>query len=216
MRILLVEDHSDIAHNIKKFLELENYQVDIAKDGAQWLQRFKKTFYDVILLDIMLPKIDGITLCKKIRETREVAIIMLTAKGQLEDKVIGFDCGADDYLVKPFDLTELSIRIKAIMKRFEEPDTFKYKDIEIFFDSKKAHKNWKEVKLTTKEFLLLEYLIQNLNIAVSRADILEYIWWEDLFENDDKLDVYISNLRRKLDKTLIQTIKWFGYKIEKT
>lgn len=215
MRILIVEDHKVIANNIKKFLALENYQVDIATDGIQGLKKFETTFYDIILLDIMMPKMDGITLCKKIRETREVPIIMLTAKGQLADKQEWFNCWADDYLVKPFDLNELLMRINAIMKRFEEVDKFVYKDIEIFFDQKKALKKWQDAKLTNKEFLLISYLIQNIDIAVSRADILEYIWGEDLFENDDKIDVYISNLRRKLDKELIQTVKWFGYKIEK-
>ncbi|NOZ44944.1 MAG: response regulator transcription factor [bacterium] len=215
MRILLVEDHQDIAHNIKNFLELENHQVDIASDGIQGLHKHEKIFYELILLDIMLPKLDGISLCKKIRATREVPIIMLTAKGQIEDKKEGFECGADDYLVKPFDLEELSMRIQSIMKRFVEPEKFNYKDIEIFLDEKKVLKKGKEVKINNKEFLLLSYLIQNVNIAISRTDILDYVRGEDLFENDDKIDVYISNLRRKLDKSLIQTIKGFGYKIEK-
>ena len=124
MKILLVEDNVTIANNIKKYLELEHLQVDIAYDGEVGLEKATTTTYDIILLDIMLPKLDGIQVCNTIRMKSEVPVIMLTAKGQLEDKSEGFGCGADDYLVKPFDLEELLLRIKAIMKRKNQFDKF--------------------------------------------------------------------------------------------
>ncbi len=216
MHILLIEDHEDIANNIQKFLALENMQVDIANDGKLWLEQFQNKHYDFVLLDWMLPNMSGIEILKEIRKTREVPILMMTAKWQLNDKLEWFDTGADDYLVKPFDLEELVVRIKTIMKRFEEPDTFTYDKIEINLDSKKIFNNGKEITLALKEYQILEYLIGNQGYATSRSDIVDHIWgWEALFEQDSKLDVYISTLRKKLDKSLIQTIKWFGYKIEK-
>jgi DNA-binding response OmpR family regulator len=141
---------------------------------------------------------------------------MLTAKGQLEDKVEWFWCGADDYLVKPFDLDELLLRIKAIMKRKNKFDTFVFWDIEVILPTRKILKKGKEVHLSIKEFHILEYLIKNHGSAVSRTDIFEYVWWETaIWEENNKLDVYIANLRKKLDKHLITTIKWYGYTIEK-
>ena len=208
-----MEDHEDIAMNVKKYLELENYEVDIAFDGLSGMAKFNEIFYDLVLLDIMMPLMDGISVLKKIRETREVPIIMLTAKGQLEDKLEGFDGGADDYLVKPFDLEELSVRIRAIMKRFDEPEKYVYGDVEVFLDQKKVLKAGKDVKLTNKEILILEQLFENKGVVLSRADILEYVWGGDLFENDDKLDVYISNLRRKVGKNVIETVKGVGYRV---
>jgi len=216
MHILLVEDNHTIATNIKKFLQLENHKIDIASTGDQGLKLFEKKFYDFILLDVMLPGPNGFQICKKIRETREVPILMLTAKSQLEDKKEGFSCGADDYLVKPFDLEELLLRIQAISKRFEEPTKRSYKNIDIFSEQKKILKTGQEIKLTIKERTILEYLLQNENIAIARTEIIEHVRGGDsLFEWDDKLDVYISNLRKKLDKSLIHTIKGFGYKISK-
>lgn len=132
MRILLVEDHEDIAESVAKYLRLETYEVDVALDGDKGLKKFQEKFYDMVLLDWMLPGMTGVEICQEIRKFREVPIIMLTAKGQLEDKLEGFACGADDYLVKPFDLDELVVRIRAIMKRFEEPEKIVYHDIEYF------------------------------------------------------------------------------------
>jgi len=216
MRVLLVEDHEDIAKNIQKFMKLENIEVSISKDWKSWLNKAKSTYYDIILLDIMLPKIDGITLCQEIRKIKETPIIMLTAKWEIEDKLQCFNLWADDYLVKPFDLEELLARIKTIRKRFDEPDNFIYKDIKILLDAQKILKKWKEIKLTLKEFQILKYLIEQQWFAVSRTDILNYIrWGEDLFAKDDKLDVYISTIRKKLCKEIIETIKWFWYKINK-
>jgi DNA-binding response OmpR family regulator len=216
MRILLIEDNEVIANNIKNYLALERMQVDIAYDGVTWLQQAKAKKYDVILLDIMLPKMDGIAVCTAIRKSSEVPIIMLTAKGQIEDKAEGFGCGADDYLVKPFDLEELLLRIKAQMKRNNQFEHFVFWDIEVSLESRTVLKKGKPVNLTIKEFYILELLIKNYWFAVSRADIVEYVRGnEALYEENNKLDVYIANLRKKLDKKLITTLKWFGYKISK-
>jgi DNA-binding response OmpR family regulator len=183
-------------------------------DGDAGLKRFQEKFYDILLLDWMLPKMSGVQLCQKVRETREAPIIMLTAKAQIEDKSEGFSCGADDYLVKPFDLEELVMRIKAIMKRFDEPEKIVYHDIEYFPEQRKFLKAGIEQKLSNKEFLILSYLFEYKGQVLSRADILDQVWGEDLFENDDKLDVYISTLRKKMGKDIIETVKGVGYKIE--
>ncbi len=219
MYILLVEDQKDLAKNIKKYLELENnIQVDLAFDWEQGFIMFEKKHYDFLLVDWMLPKMSWIELSSIIRKTRDVPILMLTAKWQIEDKREWFWVWVDDYLVKPFDMDELVFRINAIYKRIEIQDKFKYWDLIVFFDKKVVIKSWIEVELTLKEFQILEMLVNNIWIAVSRTEIIDLIWWWDsVFESsqDWKLDVYISNLRKKLWKNLIKTIKWFWYIIEK-
>jgi len=214
MRILLVEDNKMISRNIKKFLELEWFVVDLAYDGEHGVELFAEYEYDLVLLDVMLPKMDGIAVCKKLRFTSQAPVIMLTAKWELDDKAEGFGCGADDYLVKPFDLPELVMRMRSLLKRSQIRDVFEYKDIQIDLEAKKVVKAGKEVKLTIKEWMILGYLLDNGKIAVSRTSILDYVrGGENLWEGDDKLDVYISNLRKKLDKEFIETIKGFGYRL---
>ena len=214
--ILLIEDNKEIANTIAKYLILDHIQTDIANDGQQWLDMFLKKKYDVIILDLMLPKIDGVTLCKKIKTLSTIPIIMATAKWQLEDKLEGFDVWADDYLVKPFDLEELSARIHALLRRNNMFDIFTRKDIEINLQKRNITKWWKKVYLTIKEFHIIEKLLENHGLPISRADIIEHVrWWEEVRLENWKLDVYISNIRKKLDKKFIQTILWFGYKIEK-
>lgn len=216
MKILLIEDNVKIANNIKQYLKMENIDVDIAWDWMEWLEKLTKDYYDLVLLDIMLPKLDWILVCQNIRKSSELPIIMITAKSQLEDKMNWFDCWADDYITKPFDLPELLARIRSLMKRVDKFDKFIYKDIQILPEKKQILKNWQEINLTLKEFSILNYLLDNYWRSVSRTDIIDYVWWEDtIFEWDEKLDVYISNLRRKLDKNLIKTVKWYWYKIDK-
>jgi len=216
MKILLVEDNKTIAKNIKKYLELEGYEILIAENWLYGLEVAKKNNFDLMLLDLMLPWMDGIEICKQIKKGKDVPIIMTTAKLQLDDKLEWFDVGADDYLVKPFDLEELLARIKVLTKRFWNNDLFEIWDLKIDLEAKKVLKNNKEIKLTIKEFNILEMLLNNIWIAISRTEIIEEIWWWDsLFEWDWKLDVYISGIRKKLGKDLIETVKGFGYKIEK-
>ncbi len=215
MNILLVEDNKTIAENIKKYLELEKYSVFIVENWLYAQQVIKHQKFDLILLDIMLPWLDWISLCKQIRKLENnIPIIMTTAKWQIEDKLDWFDCGADDYLVKPFDLQELSARIKAIIKRSPDKDFIQYKDIRLDKDQKKVFKKNKEIKFTIKEFMILELFLDNIWRSISRTNIIEEIRWnEHIFEEDSKLDVYISNIRKKLWKNLIETIKWYGYQI---
>jgi len=215
MNILLVEDHKQIAQNIKKYLELEKHKVLVAENWLYASQVIKHNNFDLILLDIMLPWMDWISLCKEIRKTQiNTPIIMTTAKWEIDDKLEWFDCWADDYLVKPFDLKELSARINAISKRVISNDTIDYKNIRLDKDQKKVFKNNKEIKFTIKEFMILQLLFENIGRSISRTWIIEDIRGnESIFEEDSKLDVYISNIRKKLWKNLIETIKWYGYQI---
>lgn len=215
MNILLVEDNKTIANNIKKYLELDWNKITLAENWLYALEVFKHNIFDIVILDIMLPWMDGIQLCKKFKKiNNEIAIIMTTAKWQLEDKLEWFNCWTDDYLVKPFDLEELDARIKAIIKRSPQKDFIEYKDIRLDKDQKKIFKKNKEIKFTIKEFMIIELLLENKWRSISRTNIIEDIRGnENIFEEDWKLDVYISNIRRKLWKNLIETIKWYGYQV---
>ena len=176
MHILLVEDNQAIAKNIIQYLALDHIEVAHASDGIEGLHLALTHHYDLVLLDLMLPGMDGMQICQSVRAQRDTPILMLTAKGQLEDKIQGLDCGADDYLVKPFDLEEMLARIKAILRRNNQFERFVFKDIEVVLSSRKITKHGEEVNLTIKEFYILELLIKNYGLAVSRADIIEYVW----------------------------------------
>ena len=217
MKLLLIEDNKTIANNIKKYLELEWYEILIAENWLYGLEMAKKNNFDLMILDLMLPGMDGIEICKQIKKEKDVPIIMTTAKWQLDDKLEWFDAGSDDYLVKPFDLEELLVRIKALLKRAGwNGYVFERWDIKIDIEAKKISKNNKDIKFTIKEFNILEMLLNNAWIAISRTEIIEELWWWDsLFEWDWKLDVYISGIRKKIWKDFIETIKGFWYKIEK-
>ncbi len=215
MKILLVEDNKTIGNNIKKYLELERNEVIWAENGLYASEIMKHHQFDVIILDIMLPWMDGITLCKHIRKDHPTTpILMTTAKGELDDKLEWFACGADDYIVKPFDLKELDARILAIVKRTPTRNILEHKNIRLDKDQKKIFRNNKEIKTTLKEFQIFEYLLESAWRSISRTEIIEEVWGNDqIFEEDSKLDVYISTLRKKLGKTTIETIKGFGYQI---
>ena len=213
-KILLIEDNKEIRDNIKEYLELEAYDVDIAKDWEEWMDKALLKKYDLILLDLMLPKIDWITIAKKIIRKLETPIIMITAKDSINDKLVWFENWAVDYIVKPFDLRELEARIKANLKiNNNNKVLIIYNDLEIDLSKREFKKWWSIVKITTKEYLIFEFLYNNKDKLVTRTDIIEHVWWGDsLFEADAKLDVYISNLRKKLDKNIIETVKWVWYK----
>lgn len=215
LKILLVEDNKTISNNIKKFLELDWHSVMVAENGLYAMEVIKNNIYDIVLLDLMLPWMDGIAICKNLKSLQPwTPVIMTTAKWQLDDKLEWFDSGADDYLVKPFDIQELVARIWAVLKRTPKREILEIWEIILDREQKKVTKSWEELKFTLKEFLILEMLLLNIGLSISRTDIIENIWWwENIFEEDSKLDVYISNLRKKLGKDLIETVKWYGYRI---
>ena len=217
MKVLLIEDNKTIANNIKRYLELSDFEVLVCENGLFWLEVARNNDFDIILLDLMLPWMSGEEICKKIKAEKDIPIIMTTAKWQLEDKLEWFELWADDYLVKPFDLEELEARIKALTRRKQnENKPIKKWNITIDIQNRKILKWEKEVKLTVKEYNILEYLVKNIWIPLSRTDIIQEVWWWDsLFDDDGKLDVYISTLRSKLGKDIIETVKWVGYRMNK-
>ena len=217
MKVLLIEDNKTIANNIKRYLELSDFEVLVCENGLFWLEVARNNDFDIILLDLMLPWMSGEEICKKIKAEKDIPIIMTTAKWQLEDKLEWFELWADDYLVKPFDLEELEARIKALTRRKQnENKPIKKWNITIDIQNRKILKWEKEVKLTVKEYNILEYLVKNIWIPLSRTDIIQEVWWWDsLFDDDGKLDVYISTLRSNLGKDIIETVKWFGYRMNK-
>ena len=216
MHVLIIEDNLEIQKNIKEYLEMEDYKVSTCSDWECGLDTAIAQSYDIILLDLMLPKIDGITIAKKIKQKKQTPILMITAKDSIDQKLIGFASGADDYIVKPFDLRELEARIQSVYKRGKNItwDIFSYNDLEINLKNRVFLRGGEEVNITGKEFQIIEILLTNRGTTISRTQIIEDIWGEDgLFSSDWKLDVYISNLRTKLWKDLIKTIKWYGYRI---
>lgn len=212
--LLLIEDNHAIGKNISSYLEHEWFTVDRCKEGQEGKDRALSYTYDLVVLDIMLPWLDGISLLHILREKKQTPVIMTTAKWQIEDKQQAFDLWADDYLVKPFALEELVMRIKALLKRTDVSDIYRFWSIEIDLENKKVTDGNKQIHLTIKEFLILACLLEQQGHAVSRSDVLDFVWWGDaLYEHDAKLDVYIANLRKKLGKELIETIKGYGYRI---
>lgn len=220
MRILLVEDEIKIANFIERGLKEENYVVDVASDGEKALFLAEINPYDLVILDIMLPRIDGITICRELRKKKiNTPILMLTAKDRVRDKVLGLNSGADDYLAKPFDCEELSARISALLRRNRDDKTgiLKIGDLELDQLRHKVKRAGKEIQLSSKEFALLEYLMLNANHVVTRTTISEHVWHEDFDSFTNVIDVFISFLRNKIDKDfkkpLIHTIHGKGYTI---
>ena len=213
--ILLVEDNQTIGQNIQKYLELEGYSVLWVQNWSYANEVVKHQEFDLVLLDLMLPGTDGLVVAKTIKQhQQQTRILMMTAKGQLEDKLEGFEVWADDYLVKPFDLEELVARIEALLRRSVQKDVVSYGVLTLDNLQKKIFKGWEEIKLSLKEFQILELLIRNKGMALSRLDIIEEIWgWDAGFEEDGKLDVYLSTIRRKIWKEMIETIKGYGYRL---
>jgi len=218
MKILVIEDEKLIADILKKGLEYHKFSVDVAyngKDGYSLTQQFE---YDVIILDLMLPDISGEEICKKIRQDKNsVYILMLTAKKQPEDIVIGLNYGADDYLTKPFEFSVLLARIRALLRRNSEKkeNILEILDIKLFVDQEKVEVDSKEIELTKKEYMILEYLMRNKGQLLSRNQILEHAWDRnvDIFSNI--VNTHIKNLRRKLGKSgdIIETVYGSGYRI---
>ena len=218
MRILLVEDEKRMANFIERGLKEERYATDVAGDGETGLSLVETNPYDLIIMDIMLPKKDGVTICKEIRGKKiNVPILLLTAKSSVKDKVLGLNSGADDYLAKPFEFEELLARVQALLRRKNIDNTaaLKVADLELNQLTLQVTRAGKEIVLTSKEFALLRYLMLHVNQVVTRTMISEHVWNEDFDTFTNVIDVYINYLRNKIDKgfdkQLIHTIRATGY-----
>jgi heavy metal response regulator len=220
MRVLVVEDEPKISAFIRKGLEEEHYSVDVAGDGEEALDMAAAAEYDLIVLDILLPKLDGLSVCRELRQSGiRTPVLMLTAKDAVDDRVTGLDIGADDYLVKPFAFKELLARLRALTRR--PPDVhgavLELADLKLDTVSREARRGGQAVDLTPREYTLLEYMLRHPNQVLTRTMIAENIWGYDFYSESNVLDVYIRNLRRKLDDPypvkLIHTIRGVGYKL---
>lgn len=222
MRILVVEDEHRIANAIKKGLELEKYAVDVAFDGSDGYDLAAGEDYDLIILDLLLPGMDGMKFCQELRKNNNhTPILILTAKGQIQDKVKGLDSGADDYLTKPFSFEELLARIRAIIRRPKTAvsETLKVGDLSLNTNLYSVERSGNKIILTSKEFSLLEYLMRNPGRIIKKDQIIAHVWDYDADILPNTVEVYIKNLRNKIDipfknkQTLIHTVRGFGYRI---
>lgn len=216
MHVLLLEDTIDIAEAIRDYLEAMDYRVHRVQTLAASYALLRQQHFDVAVIDWMLPDGEWIQACRDIKEYKNIPVILATARWQLDDKIQWYDAGADDYIVKPFDLQELELRIRAITNRNNlASDTIYRKDVSIDTENKEVYKNDIKVSLTQKEFLIIATLASNQWHVVSRAHLMDEVWGDDAMWDgqDSKLDVYISMIRKKLGKWFIQTEKGVGYKI---
>ena len=217
MRILIVEDEKKVANFIKKGLQQEGYAADIAQDGEEALESAMAFDYDAMVLDLMLPKKSGLDVLRTIRASKpKLAVLVLTAKGSLEDKVTGFDAGADDYLIKPFAFAELSARIRALLRRGAAKDNkLKVGDLEMDTSTRQVRRGGQAIDLKLKEYALLEFLLRNAHRAVTRTMIVEHVWDIHFDSISNVVDVHINSLRNKIDKgfnpPLIHTVRGVGY-----
>ena len=220
MRILVIEDEKKIASFIKRGLKEEGHMVDVAYDGEEGYRLSGENDYDLILLDIMLPKRDGISLCRQLRDDGVTTpVLMLTAKDSVQDKVTGLDSGADDYLTKPFAFEELLARIRALVrKRSPQATKLQVGDLVLDLISHRVTRAGREILLTMKEYALLEYLMRNAGTVVTRTMITEHVWDIDFDTSTNVIDVYINYLRNKIDsgqqKKLIHTVRGRGYLLQ--
>lgn len=207
MRILIVEDNSRVSSLLKRGLESQEYQVYISEDAEDAIVLLNKISFDLAITDIMLPKMNGIDLCKLIKQQHpDLPIIMLTALGTIDEKIEGFDAGADDYMVKPFEIRELYVRIKAILQRGSTKNKeayltdLEYHDLKIDKKFNRVFRNGKEIELTPKEFKLLVFLVNNAERILTREEIAENVWGNHFDTGTNYIDVYIAYLRKKIDK----------------
>lgn len=225
-KILIIEDDDHIIELLKFNVENNGYAVSTAMDGHEGLSKAVNELPDLILLDLMLPGIDGIDICNKLKNkdrTKDIPIIMLTAKGHETDKILGLEIGADDYITKPFSVRELMTRIKVVFRRYSKeivkdvPTTIIIGDLEIDNDKHEVRKGEELIKLTLKEYQLLEYLAENRGKVLSRNALLDRVWGYDYFGETRTVDVHIRHLRKKIDDDsaeIIETIRGVGYKIK--
>ncbi|HEY5866803.1 MAG TPA: response regulator transcription factor [Candidatus Tectomicrobia bacterium] len=218
MRILLVEDEPDTVRMLAKGLREQTYAVDVAADGDVALYQMAINEYDLVLLDVMLPCKDGVAVCREIRASgATVPVLMLTARDAVQDRIVGLDTGADDYLTKPFDFHELLARIRALLRRGPAliPETLAIADLRINTRSHQVHRGGRRITLTAKEYALLEYLARRADAVVNRAEIAEHVWDETFDPFSNLIEVYVQRLRQKIDAgsplRLLHTQRGAGY-----
>ena len=223
-KLLIVDDDSNISELLKIYFENEGYDVKVASDGVEGLNFFKIFEPDLVLLDIMLPKKDGWQVCREIREMSSKPVIMITAKGEVFDKVLGLELGADDFVVKPFDMKELSARVKAVLRRYQnhagknDEEVIKFENIEISLQKYELKLRGKPVDIPPKELELLYFLSSNYNRVFTRDQLLDKVWGFDYLGDSRTVDVHVKRLREKLegvsDKWMLKTVWGVGYKFE--
>ena len=224
-RILVVDDEENIREVIKEYAEFEGHQVSEACDGMQAIEMVKNNDYDIIIMDVMMPRLDGYSACKEIRKIKQIPVLMLSARGEEYDKLFGFEIGIDDYVVKPFSPKEVMARVNAIVKRNQgakqvpaapAPETVKFGGLESNYTSRDVYIDGVKANLTPKEYDLLFYLVRNKNIALTRNKLLEEVWGYDFFGDDRTIDTHIKMLRNNLGpyRNYIVTLRGMGYKFE--
>ncbi len=219
MKILVIEDDKKISDLVKLYLEKEGYEIIVAYNANDGIKNFYENDINLIVLDLMLPDFSGIKVLQEIKKERDIPIIIITAKGEEDDKILGFKKGADDYITKPFSFKELVLRVKAVLKRYGESEFIKFKDLEIYPEKLKIFKNKEEIKLYSLEFKIFMVLLKNSNKVLSRDDILDSIYGfygEPVI--DRSVDVHITNIRKKLNDDpknpkYIETVRGIGYRI---
>ncbi|MFH1943336.1 MAG: response regulator transcription factor [bacterium] len=218
MKLLIIEDEKKVASFIKNGLEREGFIVDVARDGNEGFEKTYDASYDVIILDLMLPKIDGLSLLRQVRKDKvSTQILILTAKGNVEDRIEGLNLGADDYLVKPFAFGELLARVRALLRRShpQKDPIMVFDDLTINPINREVVRGCNLIELSAKEYSLLEFLAYNANRALNRSTISEHVWHYDFDRGTNFIDVYINRLRNKIDegyeKKFIQTVRGYGY-----
>ena len=220
-KLLVVDDEPKIRELIKEYAEFSGYEVTEAGDGMEAVGLTKLNDYDLIIMDIMMPRLDGFSACKEIKKLKDIPVIMLSARGEEYDKLFGFELGIDDYVVKPFSAKELMARVNAVIQRkkgaaVQEQDVLRFEGLEINVPARTVSVDGKRVELTPKEYELLFYLVKNRNIALSRDKLLSDIWGYDFFGDDRTIDTHVKNLRNNLGeyRKFIVTLRGVGYKFE--
>ncbi|MGN0575165.1 MAG: response regulator transcription factor [Ruminococcus sp.] len=221
-KILIVDDEINIRKVVREYAEFEGYEVTEAENGMEAVNLCRSNDYDLIIMDVMMPRLDGYSACKEINKTKNIPVIMLSARGEEYDKLFGFEIGVDDYVVKPFSPKELMARVKAVLKRNSrseqsaQPDKYVFEGLEVNISGREVYVNGEKASMTPKEYDLLFYLVKNKNIALSRDKLLEEVWGYDFFGDDRTVDTHIKMLRNSLGeyRKFIVTLRGMGYKFE--
>lgn len=220
-KLLVVDDEERIRSLIKKYAQFEGYEIVEAFDGLNAIELCKSEVFDLIIMDIMMPNLDGFSAVKEIRKYSSIPVIMLSARGEEYDRIHGFEVGVDDYVVKPFSPKELFMRVSAILKRVQSEqskhkDVFEYKDLKVDFTARKVFLHNEEIDLSPKEYMLLFYLVRNAGIALTREQLIHDVWGYDFYGDDRTLDTHIKLLRKSLKdyNVLIVTLRGVGYRFE--